>query len=197
MNQTVALSRKRAQATLEGKTYGSQKEIKSPWIYFDTFILAAAAGKVTLFNNSASRSEDLSNYQYQQIPQGQAFDIFAMQLQYIAHAAQDDAALTALILWMNQATIEISVANKTPTYQNNLAVAMGGALLVMTAPAVTVNSKILSNYNANGIIPFQKKIQLDQGTKFTVDIKQTIANAAALTGDKLRVALIGKLVQLS
>lgn len=160
-------------------------------------MLAAAAGKVTLFNNSASRAEDLSNYQYQQIPQGQAFDIMAMQLQYIAGALKTDAMLNNLVLWMNQAVVEISVANKTPSFQCNLALAFGGAMFLRTAPAVTVNSGFMSNYNANGIIPFQKKIYLDQGTKFTVDIKQTIANDAGLTGDKLRVGLIGKLVQLS
>jgi len=197
MNQNVAMSRRKAAAQLEGKTYGSQKEVKAPWIYYDTYVLAAAAGKVTLFNNSASRSEDLSNYQYQQIPQGQAFDIMAMQLQYVASALKTDAMLNNLVLWMNQAVIEISVANKTPSFQSNLALALGGAMFLRTAPAVTVNSGFMSNYNANGIIPFQKKIYLDQGTKFTVDIKQTIANDAGLTGDKLRVGLIGKLVQLS
>lgn len=198
MNKTAqAVSRKRAAAALEGKTYGSQKERKSPWVYFDTYILAAAAGKVTLFNNSTSRAQDLSNYQYQQVPQGQAFDIVAMQLQYVGHAALDDAALNNFILWANQATIELTIANKVPHYQNNLLLAIGGAMAVLTAPAVTVNSKILSNYNANGIIPFAKKIQLDQGTKFTVDINQTIANAAGLTGDKLRVGLIGNLIQLN
>jgi hypothetical protein len=197
MNQSVAVSRRKAASQLEGKTYGSQKEVKSPWTYYDTYILAAAAGKVTLFNNSVSRAEDLSNYQYQQIPQGQAFDIMAMQLQYIGSALKTDVMLNNLVLWMNQAVIEVVVANKTPTFQSNLALALGGAMFLRTAPAVTVNSGFMSNYNANGIIPFQKKIYLDQGTKFTVDIKQTIANDAGLTGDKLRVGLIGKLVQLS
>jgi hypothetical protein len=197
MNIEQANQRKRAQSTLEGKTYGSQKEVKAPWIYFDTYILAAAAGKVTLFNNSASRAEDLSNYQYQQIPQGQAFDIVAIQLQYVGSALKTDVMLNNMILWMNQATIELSIANKTPHFQCNLALAMGGAFFVQTAPAVTVNSKFMSNYNANGIISLQKKIQLDQGTKFTFDIKQTIANDAGLTGDKLKVGLIGRLIQLS
>lgn len=197
MNQSVVQSRRRAASQLEGKTYGSQKEVKAPWVYYDTYVLAAAAGKVTLFNNSASRAEDLSNYQYQQIPQGQSFDISAMQIQYIGSALKTDVMLNNLILWMNQAVIEVVVANKTPTYQNNLGCAIGGALLIRTAPAVTVNSNFGSNYNANGIVVFGKKIMLDQGTKFTVDLKQTIANDAGLTGDKLKISLIGKLVQLS
>jgi len=197
MNIEQANSRKRAQSTLEGKTYGSQKEVKAPWIYFDTYVLAHAAGKTTLFNNSQSRAEDLSNYQYQQIPQGQAFDIVAIQLQYIGAVLKTDVMLNNLVLWMNQATIELVVANKTPHYQNNLALAVGGAFFVQTAPAVTVNSKFMSNYNANGIIALQKKIQLDQGTKFTFDIKQTIAPDAGLDGDKLKVGLVGRLFQLS
>jgi hypothetical protein len=91
------------------------------------------------------------------------------------------------------AVLQVVINNKVPTYERTLAGLIGGQLQVITAPAVTVNSQILSKWQADTVVHFKKAIKLDQTVQWTVNILKDAANAASLTGDYLRVEMIGRL----
>jgi len=192
---TAATEQKRRDVSskLEGRTYAAAVEVKDPWAYYDTYVLDAAASPTVLFNNSSAKARSLSNYQYQQLPTGQAFDVAALRVSYWGHAAEADADQLSLITFLNKAVLQIQINNKVPTYERNLGALIGGQVHVVTAPAVTVNSRNLSVWTGNTVVRFKKKISLDQSTQWIVTILKDAANAAALTGDYLRVEMIGRL----
>ena len=185
--------RRQTSAKLEGKTYSASVEVKDPWVYYDTYTLDASASPTVLFNNSSAKARSLSNYSYQQLPSGQAFDIYGLRVMYWGHAAEADADILSLTTFLNKSVLQVQINNKVPQYERTLAGLIGGALHVVTAPAVTVNSQVLSKWQADTMVHFKKKIALDQTTQWTVNILKDVANAAALTGDYLRVEMIGRL----
>jgi len=191
--QQSAMKRRNVSAKLEGQTYSGSVEVKDPWVYYDTYVLDAATSPTVLFNNSTAKVRSLSNYSYQQLPSGQAFDIFGLRVSYFSITALSDVALLALTTFLNKSVIQVQINNKVPQYERNIASCIGGAVQVVTAPAVTVNSQLLTKYTADTLVRFKKRIKLDQTTQWTVNILKDAANAAALTGDYLRVEMIGTL----
>lgn len=194
MNEPAAVQKRiQADEKLEGRTYSKSFEVKDPWVYFDTYVLDASASPTVLFNNSSSKARSLSNYQYQQLPSGQAFDVYGLRVSYWAATALNDANLLLWTTFTAKAVLQVGINNKVPTYERNLAALLGGQVQIITAPAVTVNSRNLSVWTGNTVVKFKKKIQLDQTTQWTVTILKDVANNAALTGDYLRVEMIGRL----
>jgi hypothetical protein len=185
--------RRLASSKLEGRTYSGSIEIKDPWVYFDTAVLAALAGTLTLFSSVATVARSLTNYPYKELPQGQAFDIHALRVAYYGHALMADVTQQLLMDWINKAVLTIQIQNKVPIYERNLGSLIGGQVQVVTAPAVTVNSKNLTSWTASTVVRFKRKIELDQKTQWLVNIIQDAAANAALTGDYLRVEAIGRL----
>jgi hypothetical protein len=193
---TAAASTAKRHATsarLSGKTYSSSVEIKDPWIYYDTYVLDAAAPPTILFNNAAAKARSLCNYQYQQLPSGQSFDVYGLRLSYYGHAPEVDADVQTLFTFLNQAVLQVQINNKVPSYERNIGALIGGAIHVVTAPAVTVASQSLAKWTGDTLVHFNKKILLDQTTQWTVNILKDSANVAAQTGDYLRVEMIGRL----
>jgi hypothetical protein len=194
--QRAEAQRASAQNRLKNKTYSNAIEVRDPWVYFDTYTLDAATADTELFNNAAAKARHLSNYPYQQIPMGQAFDISGLRVSYFGHAAHDDTAHLALLTFLNGTSIELQVHGKVPVYQRNLAAMFGGQIQVLTAPAVTVNSRNLSVWTGNTVVKLKEKVYLDENARCKVTIIKNAANAAALTGDFLRVEWIGCLTGL-
>jgi len=186
--------RRKVSQSLEGRTYAASVEVRDPFVYYDTHVLDAATGTVVLFNNaSGTKPKSQTNYLFQQLPAGQAMDVYGLRVMYYAHAAVDDAGQLALMTWLNRTVIQVAINNKVPSYERTLAGLIGGQIQAVTAPAVTVNSKNLSQWTANTIVQFKKKIYIDQNIQWTVSLLREVANAAALTGDYLRVETIGRL----
>lgn len=181
---------------LKGRTYSGAIEVKDPWPYYDTYTLDAAAANTQLFNNGVPKVIQLSNYPYTNLPMGQAFDIHGIRVSYWAHAAIDDAGQLALTTFLNRTYMNLKIANKNPSYERNLGALFGGQIHAVTAPAATINSRNLSVWTGNTIVKFNKKIEIDETVQFTVNFEKVAANAAALTGDYIRVELIGRLTSL-
>lgn len=191
--EQLAATRRNIASKLDGKTYSASVEVKDPWVYYDTYVLDAATSPSILFNNAAAKARSLSNYQYQQLPSGQAFDIYGLRVSFWAIAAISDVDQLALTTFLAKSVLQVAINNKVPQYERNLASLIGGQVHAVTAPAVTVNSKNLSTWNADTVVRFKKKIALDQTTQWTVTILKDAANAANLTGSYLRVEMIGRL----
>lgn len=193
MASSTMLKKEATSAKLENQTYSGSVEVKDPWVYYDTYVLDASASPTVLFNNSSSKARSLSNYQYQQLPNGQAFDIWGLRISYWGAAAYTDVIMLAFTTFLAKAVLQVVINNKVPTYERNIGALLGGAVQVVTAPAVTVNSQNLSKWTADTLVHFKKRIKLDQSTQWTVNILKDAANAASLTGDYLRVEMIGVL----
>lgn len=191
--EQLSANRRNIASKLEGKTYSASVEVKDPWVYYDTYVLDAAVPPTILFNNAAAKARSLCNYQYQQLPSGQAFDIQAMRVCYFAHAALSDVDQLAVITFLAKSVLQVQINNKVPQYERNIGSLIGGQMHAVTAPAVTVNSRNLSVWTGDTVVRFKKKIALDQTTQWTVNILKDAANAAALTGSYLRVEMIGRL----
>jgi hypothetical protein len=191
MPEAVITKREQVSAKLDNKTYSAAVEVKDPWVYYDTYTLDASASPTILFNNSSAKARSLSNYQYQQLPSGQAFDIDGLRVSFWGSAAQSDVDMLAMTTFFAKAVLQVQINNKVPQYERNLAALLGGGVSVVTAPAVTVNSQNLTTWNADTVVRFKKKINLDQTTQWTVNILKDAANAANLTGSYLRVEMIG------
>ena len=191
MPEAVITKREAVSAKLDNKTYSAAVEVKDPWVYYDTYTLDASASPTILFNNSSAKARSLSNYQYQQLPSGQAFDIYGLRVSFWGSAAQSDVDMLAMTAFFAKAVLQVQINNKVPQYERNLAALLGGGVSVVTAPAVTVNSQNLTKWNADTVVRFKKKINLDQTTQWTVNILKDAANAANLTGSYLRVEMIG------
>jgi hypothetical protein len=191
MPEAVLTKREAVSAKLDNKTYSAAVEVKDPWVYYDTYTLDASASPTILFNNSSAKARSLSNYQYQQLPSGQAFDIYGLRVSFWGSAAQSDVDMLAMTTFFAKAVLQVQINNKVPQYERNLAALLGGGVSVVTAPAVTVNSQNLTKWNADTVVRFKKKINLDQTTQWTVNILKDAANAANLTGSYLRVEMIG------
>ena len=191
--QVMEQKRRQVSQKLEGRTYSASVEVKDPWVYYDTYVLDAAASPTVLFNNASSKARSLSNYQYQQLPSGQAFDVEGMRVSYYGHALMADATQQLLIDFLNKSIVQIQINNKVPSYERNLGALIGGQMQAVTAPAVTVNSRNLSVWTGNTIVRFKKKISLDQSTQWTVNIVKDAAPNAALTADYLRIEMMGRL----
>lgn len=182
-----------ASQKLEGRTYSGSIEVKDPWVYYDTLVLAATAGTLTLFSSAVVVAKHLSNYGYKELPTGQAFDVHALRVAYYGHALMADATQQLLLDWLNTCTMEFRIENKVPLYERNLGSLIGGQVQVITAPAATINSKNLTQWTASTVVRFKKKIELDQKTQWKVQVQQNAAANAALSGDFLRVEAIGRL----
>lgn len=191
MPEAIVTKREAVSAKLDNKTYSAAVEVKDPWVYYDTYTLDASASPTILFNNSSAKARSLSNYQYQQLPSGQAFDIYGLRVSFWGSAAQSDVDMLAMTAFFAKAVLQVQINNKVPQYERNLAALLGGGVSVVTAPAVTVNSQNLTKWNADTVVRFKKKINLDQTTQWTVNILKDAANAANLTGSYLRVEMIG------
>lgn len=191
MPEQVITKREAVSAKLDNKTYSAAVEVKDPWVYYDTYTLDASASPTILFNNSSAKARSLSNYQYQQLPSGQAFDIYGLRVSFWGSAAQSDVDMLAMTAFFAKSVLQVQINNKVPQYERNLAALLGGQVSVVTAPAVTVNSQNLTKWNADTVVRFKKKINLDQTTQWTVNILKDAANAANLTGSYLRVEMIG------
>jgi hypothetical protein len=191
MPEAIITKREAVSAKLDNKTYSAAVEVKDPWVYYDTYTLDASASPTILFNNSSAKARSLSNYQYQQLPSGQAFDIYGLRVSFWGSAAQSDVDMLAMTAFFAKAVLQVQINNKVPQYERNLAALLGGGVSVVTAPAVTVNSQNLTKWNADTVVRFKKKINLDQTTQWTVNILKDAANAANLTGSYLRVEMIG------
>jgi hypothetical protein len=176
---------------LSGKSYGGKIVVDNPWVYYDTYVLAAAGGVSTLFNNAAPRARYLSNYPFQFLPKGQAFDIYGFRFHYFSITAASDVNMLAILKWLNQTVVNVAVNNLTPQYEQNLADAFGGALHIVTAPAVTVNSQVQSKWQANGNIVLKKPILVDENVQFLATFTEGAANVAGMTGDYMRVEAVG------
>lgn len=181
---------------MRGRTYSGAIEVKDPFIYFDTQIIDAATANQQLFNNGVPKAIQLSNYPYTNLPMGQAFDIHGLRVSWWGHAAESDVDQLALTTFLNQTYVNLKIANKNPSYERNLAALFGGQVQVVTAPAVTVNSRNLSVWTGNTTVKFNKKIEIDETVQFTFNIEKMAAAAAAIRGDYLRVELIGRLTSL-
>ena len=127
-----------------GKTYGGETDVRNPYVYYDTYVLDAAATPAVLFNNAAAKVLSLSNYPYQQLPSAQSFDVTGLRISYYAHALMADATQQLMIDFLNQCTLQVQIVNKVPTYERNVAALIGGQIQAVTAPAVTVGSRNLS-----------------------------------------------------
>jgi hypothetical protein len=178
---------------LSNQTYSGAVEVKDPWVYYDTYVLDALVPPTVMFNNAVAKARSLTNYTFQQLPSGQSFDITGMRVSYTSITALTDVAALALLAFLRVAVLQVVINNKVPTYERTLAGLIGGQLQVITAPAVTVNSQILSKWQADTVVHFKKAIKLDQTVQWTVNILKDAANAASLTGDYLRVEMIGRL----
>jgi len=176
-----------------GKTYGGETDVRNPYVYYDTYTLDAAATPAVLFNNAAAKVLSLSNYPYQQLPSAQSFDVTGLRVSYKAHALMADATQQLLLDFLNACTLRIVITNKVASYERNLAALIGGQIQAVTAPAVTVNSRNLSQWTGNTVVKFKQKIFLDSQTPWTVRIEKDAAPNAALTADLLRVEMIGRL----
>jgi hypothetical protein len=188
-----ALSRK-AGLKLEGKTYGTETDKRDPFTYYDTYVLDAAVPPAVLFNNAAAKVLSLSNYPYQQLPSGQSFDVHGLRVSYYSHALQADATQQLMLDFLNQCVLQVQIVNKVPSYERNVAALIGGQIQGVTAPAVTVGSRNLSIWTGNTLIKFKEKIFLDRQTPWMVRLLKDAPNNAALTGDYLRVEMIGTLI---
>jgi hypothetical protein len=176
-----------------GKTYGGETDIRDPHVYYDTYTLDAAGTPAVLFNNAAAKVLSLSNYPFQQLPSAQSFDVTGLRVSYKAHALMDDATQQLLLDFLNVCTLRVSITNKVPVYERNVAALIGGQIQAVTAPAVTVGSRNLSQWIGNTVVKFKRKIYLDSQTPWTVRIEKDAAPNAALTADLLRVEMIGRL----
>lgn len=181
--------------SFDGKTYGEGIEIKNPYYYYDTHILDAGVVPVTLFNNAVARNLSLTNYPYQQLPSGQSFDITGMRVSYYSHALAADATQQLFLDWIQNTVLQVQIVNKVPSFERNLAALLGGQVQMVTAPAVTVGSRNLSVWTGNTVVKFKQKIYVDRQTPWFVRIQRDLANNAALTGDWLRVEMVGVLRQ--
>lgn len=193
---TAVQEQKRRQVSqkLEGRTYAASVEVKDPFVYYDTHILDAGTGEVVLFNNASGvKPRSQTNYLFQQLPAGQAMDVYGLRVLYTSVTALADASQLALMTWLNRTILQVQINNKVPSYERTLAGLIGGSMQVVTAPAVTVNSRNLTQWTANTLVIFKKKIFIDQNIQWTVKLQREVANNAALTGDYLRVETIGRL----
>jgi len=205
-NEVVAQTHKRRAVAqkLEGRTYSSSVEVKDPFVYFDSYLLNNSAALTVLFNNSSgAKPKSLSNYLYQQLPQGQAFDVYGLRVSYTAFNLVTDVKQLAIMAFFASTVLQVQINNKVPQYERSLASLIGGQMQAVSAPAVTVGSSNLTKWQADTVVHFNQKISLDQSTQWTVNIVKDIAPAASLgdgvlstwntTSDILRVECIGRL----
>lgn len=186
--------RRQVSQKLEGRTYAAAVEVKNPWCYYDTYVLDATATTTVLFNNaSGTKVRSLTNYPYQQLPAGQAYDVYGLRVMYWAHAAMTDVMHLALTTWLNKSLLQFQISNKVPSYERTLAGLIGGQIQAVTAPAVTVNSRDFTVWTANTLVAFKQKISLDQTIQWQINIVKDAANDAAITADYLRVEIMGRL----
>jgi hypothetical protein len=193
----LELQRRKAAASLNGKTYSDKKDVRDPWVYYDTYTLDASAAPTVLFNNgSSAKARSLTNYPFQTLPTGQSFDIQGLRVSYSAHALMADATHQLLLTFLAKTVIQVQIVNKQPSYERTLAGLIGGQMQIATAPAVTVNSQNLSKWTADTVVHFKKKIYLDQTVQCNVNILKDVAPDAALTGDFLRFEWLGRFTSL-
>lgn len=196
-DSAVEAGRRNAAKSLEGRTFSDKKEVRDPYVYFDTYVLDAVATPTVLFNNgNSAKARSLTNYPYQTLPSGQSFDIYGLRVAYYGHALMADATQQLLLDFMAKTVLQIQITNKVPTYERSLDSLFGGQIHVVTAPAVTVGSRNLSVWTGDTVVRFKKKIYLDQTVQCNTNLLKDAAPNAALTGDYLRIEWIGRQTSL-
>jgi hypothetical protein len=185
--------RRNAQQDLSGKSFSNKKDIRDPFVYFDTATLAHAAATIVLFNNgSSSKNLSISNYPFQALPTGQSFDIHNIRLSYTSHAPMVDATQQYLLTWLACAVLQIGLINQAPKYERTLAGLIGGQTHAILSPAATYASRNMTSWTADTVVSLKKKIYIDQNVQLQIKILQDAAANAALDGDLVRLELIGR-----
>lgn len=189
--------RRKAMESLEGRTFSNKKDVRDPFVYFDTYTLDHLATPTVLFNNgNSAKARSLTNYPYQTLPAGQSFDIYGLRVSYKGHALVADATQQLILDFFATTVLQIQIVNQVPKYERALDALFGGQIHAVTAPAVTVNSRNLTTWTGDTVVRFKKKIYLDQTVQCTVNLLKDAAPNAALDADLLRVEWIGRQTSL-
>lgn len=194
--RTTGSSRKqRALSQLQQGTYGTSGE-RLHWSYYDTYTMATGTPTFSLFQAPIGQNSktigDTNMTTAGTLPQGQNMAINCIKIQYTSVDAFDAAALLAFNQYLNNAIVEFVINNKAPMWQSSLGELIGATLNTSQTTATVSGSNV--NF-LTGVYRLHVPIRLGALVPFQVRITNTVASAAALDGDKVKVSLNGRLIR--
>jgi hypothetical protein len=172
------------------------------WTYWDTISFLSTTTSFNMFQSQmgvgTTNPPSKTNMRAAGvIPAGQKMTVEAIKLQIIAPAALATAAMIALNVALDNATMTIRIPGKDSTYECSLVEAFGSPYNMIGTPTVAGNSEYNSLSIARGIVKLRKAIVLAAQQPFGVEIRFDVATLAAIDGVKLKVELAGILERMA
>lgn len=171
-------------------TFGQGTE----WLHdflFDRFRLLAANPLTTaLFRDKPGSARNGvvltavdTNNKGDRVPTKQKWYLWMLSLVYQTAAAQSDAELQAILDFFRVTNLVFRIENLDIMFSAPISY-FRPCIQVVTAPAVTVNSRFPQQDNGNGK-EFRVPLVLEENAVWHLDIEQTAASAGALDNDFL------------
>jgi len=194
-----------AQAELSSGTYMAVGE-RLDWSYWDTQILAVAntthfyftQGTGKPFTTGAIKTMADSNILSENLPEGLKFTIKAFKLFYLSTTTKSDAGVLDLYTMLSQAVLSLKIANKDTIWQTTLSDLFGinlGMTHTPTVPANNIND--FAQVNVRASMPVNVDIVIAARTNWKMILEHTVAVAATIATDRLRIVAQGILQRLS
>lgn len=194
-----------AQAELSSGTYMAVGE-RLDWSYWDTQILAVAnlqhfyftQGTGKPFTTGAIKTMADSNILSENLPEGLKFTIKALKLFYLSTTTKANAGVLDLYTMFSQAVLSLKIANKDTIWQTTLSDMFGVNLGITHTPTVPGDSvEDFAQVNIRASMPINVDIVIAARTNWKMILDHTVAPAASIATDRLRIVAQGILQRLS
>ncbi len=196
MNQVVP-------ATLNPPLFNAQGD-QIDYTYYDRLALHNASGAIERewFVNGIGQDDPVTgvrktiadtNVRGGAIPEGQAFNMFALKFWYEAQAVMTEAERISWNQWVHGATIEFLIESKNQYGTWKLSEIMGAVDDSQVTASATGQAFSPSRGVFNGIKPFNLIIPLPRLTSYSVRLTQGVASIAGLDEDFLCCGMVGVL----
>lgn len=198
----ILYGQQKARNAVESGTFSNQGELLD-WAYRDTEKLASTINSYSLFIGSSTfaaggtKTAADRNFKLSQFPSNEKQLVQAIKFYYVSAALKNNASQQAVVDFLNGAVLRLAINGKDASIDLTLAELLGlnnGIISVPTVAGDNVDSHF-TGVTAKAY-PLNVPITLAAITQFEITIAGT-APSALLDGDKIRVALQGKLARLN
>jgi hypothetical protein len=183
----------------QGTYLGQGEELD--WTVYDTIVLAAATREFRLFTiplGQGSKTYSETNMESAgQIPQGHKMLVHAIKMIYTGSSVKATVFPNLFYGFMDNSYIQVKPSGKDSLFTIKLNELMGMNLNIALTPTAAGDNIRYAQGRPLGIYPLNNPITLASQTSFSVNLTLSVASNAALDGDRICLALSGKLSRLA
>lgn len=186
---------------LQDGSYSKTAAEKLDYSLYDTLVLATATLLHRMFLTPLGQAgkllSDTNMVLAGLLPQGQNLLVRAIKFFYVTNTAMATADVQFFYDMIKNTTITFTVPGKENMGQWPLQEIIGSCSMIALTPTVAGDNIPVNQPRFHGIYPLNIPIRIGATQSFEITIQHHIAANAALDGNKIMIALAGKLIRMS